>query len=172
MDLREHVRSIKDFPKEGIIFRDITGILRDGEAIRYCIDELCSKLDPTEYDIVLSPEARGFIFGMPVAYAQGKAFVPARKPGRLPGKCVGVDYTLEYATTKLEIHEDAIKKGDRVVIIDDLFATGGTTNALAKLVRDQGGIVVKALDVIELPDLHGRDNIDYPLETLISFEGE
>ena len=137
--IEEYVRSIPDFPEPGIIFRDVTSILQDAEGLHLAIDLMQEKLKDVEFDVVVGPESRGFIFGTPVAYAMGKAFVPARKPGKLPRETVSMEYALEYGTGTIELHKDSVKPGQKVVIIDDLIATGGTVEAIAKLVEELGG---------------------------------
>ena len=159
--LEEYVRSIPDFPEPGIIFRDITTILQDADGLQLAIDGIQKSLEGVDYDIVVGPESRGFIFGVPVAYAMHKGFVPIRKKGKLPCKTVSVSYDLEYGSAVLEMHEDAIKPGQKVVIVDDLIATGGTTEAIVKLIEKMGGEVVKICCVMEqnsLP-LHFLSNI-------------
>ena len=142
MDLREKVRVIEDFPKEGISFKDITTLISDGEALKEAVDKMAEFFKDKNIDLVVGPEARGFIFGVPVAYALGAGFVPVRKPGKLPADTVKVEYDLEYGSDILEIHKDAIKPGLRVAIVDDLLATGGTIAAVTKLVEQVGGEVV------------------------------
>lgn len=159
MDLKEKVRIIEDFPKVGISFKDISTLIGDGEAFRYSIDQMVSYLKDKNVDLIVGPEARGFIFGVPVAYALGVGFVPVRKPGKLPYKTTKIEYALEYGTDALEIHEDAIKPGQRVAIVDDLLATGGTIEAVTKLVEKVGGEVVSLNFVIELEELKGRDKL-------------
>ena len=142
MNLKDKIRVIDNFPKEGISFKDITTLIGDGEGLRASVDEIVKHLKDKKVDLVVGPEARGFIFGVPVAYALGVGFVPVRKPGKLPGETLSMAYDLEYGTDNLEIHKDAIKKGQRVAIVDDLLATGGTIEAVAKLVELAGGEVV------------------------------
>ena len=171
--LEEYVRNIENFPKEGIIFRDITTVIGDKDGFKMAIDGILEKLKDLDFNIVVGPESRGFIFGAPVAYALNKAFVLIRKKGKLPCETISEDYELEYGTATLEIHKDSIKPGDKVVIIDDLIATGGTTKAMINLIERLGGEVVKICNVIELVDLKARENIKgYELESLIQFEGE
>lgn len=170
--LEEYVRSIVDFPKPGIIFRDITTILQDADGLKLAVDSIRKSLEGLNYDVIVGPESRGFIFGVPVAYAEHKGFVPIRKQGKLPCKTVSMEYALEYGTAVLEMHEDSIKPGQRVVVIDDLIATGGTTEALIKLVEKLGGEVVKICFVMELKGLNGREKLKgYNIETLITYEG-
>ena len=142
MDLKEKIRTIPDFPKEGVMFRDITTLVKDGEAYRELIDQMVASLNGKKVDLVVGPEARGFVIGSALAYALGAGFVLARKPGKLPYKTMSYEYALEYGTDSLEIHEDAIQPGQNVVIADDLLATGGTAVACAKLVEKAGGNVV------------------------------
>lgn len=170
--LEEYVRSIVDFPEPGIIFRDITTILQDADGLKLAVDGIRTSLEGLNYDVIVGPESRGFIFGVPVAYAEHKGFVPIRKQGKLPCKTVSMEYALEYGTAVIEMHEDSIKPGQRVVVIDDLIATGGTTEALIKLVEKLGGEVVKICFVMELKGLNGREKLKgYNIETLITYEG-
>lgn len=170
MNLKDKIRIIENFPKEGISFKDITTVIGDGEALKYSIDQIAEYLKDKNIDVVVGPEARGFIYGVPVAYALGKGFVPVRKPGKLPGETVSVEYSLEYGTDTLQIHKDSIKKGQRVAIVDDLLATGGTIEAVAKLVELAGGEVVTMAFAIELTDLHGRDKLTkYDVMSLVDY---
>ena len=148
-----------DFPKKGILFKDITTLLKDGDKLRKAVDALCEKYKNVEVDKVLGVEARGFIFAPMVAYKLGAGFVPVRKPGKLPAKTKAVTYDLEYGTDTLEIHEDAINKGDRILIIDDLLATGGTAAGVVKMVRELGGEVLGVGFLIELTFLNGKDKL-------------
>ena len=171
MDLKEKIRVIEGFPKEGISFKDITTLVADGEAFKESIDRIVEHLKDKNVDVILGPEARGFIFGVPVAYALGVGFVPVRKKGKLPAETVSVDYSLEYGVDVLEIHKDAIKKGQRVAIVDDLLATGGTIEAVAKLVELAGGEVVCLDFAIELTGLNGRDKLkEYEVMSLVDYE--
>lgn len=171
--LEDYVRSIENFPKEGIIFRDITTVIGDKDGFKLAIDGIIEKIKDVDFDVIVGPESRGFIFGTPVAYVLNKPFVPIRKKGKLPCETISEDYELEYGTATLEIHKDSIKRGDKVVIIDDLIATGGTTKAMINLVERLGGKVVKICNVIELIDLKARENLrGYELESLIQYEGE
>ena len=145
----DYVRSIPDFPEPGVIFRDITTILQDPDGLQLAVNGLIDMLKDVDYDVVVGPESRGFIFGVPVAYAEHKGFVPVRKKGKLPCETISVEYELEYGTAELEIHKDAIKPGQKVVIIDDLMATGGTMEAIIKLVEQLGGEVVITADAHE-----------------------
>ena len=157
--LEDYVVSIPDFPEPGIIFRDITSILQDSDGLKLSIDSLLDMVKDVDFDVVVGAESRGFIFGTPVAYAMGKSFVPARKPGKLPRETVSMEYALEYGTGTIELHKDSIRPGQKVVIIDDLIATGGTVEAIAKLVEELGGEVVKICFVMELAGLKGRDKL-------------
>ncbi len=157
MNLKETIRSIPDFPKEGILFRDITTLLKNPQAYRQMIDEIVDSLKGKQVDLVVGPEARGFVIGSALAYALNAGFVLARKPGKLPYKTYSHEYALEYGTDKLEIHQDSIKQGQNIVVVDDLLATGGTSLATIKLVEHAGGNVVAARFAIELAELKGRD---------------
>ncbi|MDS0524417.1 adenine phosphoribosyltransferase [Clostridium sp. SHJSY1] len=171
MNLKDKIRVIEDFPKEGISFKDITTLIGDGEALKASIDKIVEHLKDKEVDLIVGPEARGFIFGVPVAYALGVGFVPVRKKGKLPSETVSVNYGLEYGTDTLEIHKDAIKKGQKVAIVDDLLATGGTIEAVAKLVESVGGEVVSLDFAIELTELKGRDKLEgYDILSLVDYE--
>lgn len=171
MDLKEKIRVIEGFPKEGISFKDITTLVADGEAFKESIDRIEEHLRDKNVDVILGPEARGFIFGVPVAYALGVGFVPVRKKGKLPAETVSVDYSLEYGVDVLEIHKDAIKKGQRVAIVDDLLATGGTVDAVAKLVEKVGAEVVALDFAIELTELRGRDKLEgYEIMSLVQYD--
>lgn len=171
MNLKDKIRVIDNFPKEGISFKDITTLIGDGEGLRASVDEIVKHLKDKKVDLVVGPEARGFIFGVPVAYALGVGFVPVRKPGKLPGETLSMAYDLEYGTDNLEIHKDAIKKGQRVAIVDDLLATGGTIEAVAKLVERAGGEVVSLDFVIELTELNGRGKLEgYDVMSLTQYD--
>ncbi len=171
--VEDYVRSIPDFPEPGIIFRDITTILQDPDGLQLAVDGLIRMLDGLDYDVVVGPESRGFIFGVPVAYAQHKGFVPVRKKGKLPCETISAEYELEYGTAELEIHKDAIKPGQKVVIVDDLMATGGTMEAIISLVEQLGGQVVKICFVMELAGLKGRDRLSrYSVDSLVVYEGK
>ena len=170
MNLKDKVRIIEDFPKKGISFKDVTTLLQDREALRESIDVIANHLKDKKIDIVIGPEARGFLFGVPVAYALGAGFVPVRKPGKLPYETIKTSYDLEYGSDALEIHKDAIKKGQRVAIVDDLLATGGTVAAVAKLVEESGGEVVAIYFLIELTELKGREKIaQYDIMSVIDY---
>ena len=171
MDLKKSIRIVEDFPKPGISFKDITTLIEDGEAFKYSIDAMAKHLKDKNIDVILGPEARGFIFGVPVAYALGVGFVPVRKKGKLPAETVSVDYSLEYGVDVLEIHKDAIKKGQKVAIVDDLLATGGTVEAVAKLVEKVGAEVVALDFAIELTELKGRDKLEgYEIMSLVQYD--
>ena len=150
MNLADTVRAIPDYPIPGVTFRDITTTLQDPEALHEAIDQMCEMLKDVDFDIVVGSESRGFIFGVPIAYAMHKGFVPVRKPGKLPYKVISKEYSLEYGTDKLEMHVDAIKPGQKVVIVDDLIATGGTSKAMIELIEEAGGKVVDTVFFIEL----------------------
>lgn len=169
----QYVRSIPDFPEEGIIFRDITSVIQSPEGLKKSIDGMVESLKDVDFDIVLGPESRGFIFGMPVAYALGKGFVPVRKKGKLPCETIEMEYSLEYGTAVIEMHKDAIKAGDKVVIVDDLIATGGTIEAITKMVESLGGEVVKIEFLMELAGLKGREKLgNYEIDSLIVYDGK
>ncbi|NEO11937.1 MAG: adenine phosphoribosyltransferase [Moorea sp. SIO1F2] len=172
MDLKSLIRDIPDFPKPGIVFRDITTLLRNPEGLRYTIDTLAQKFQEAgvRADYVVGMESRGFIFGPPIAYQLGAGFVPVRKPGKLPAPVYSAEYDLEYGTDKLEVHQDAFTPNSQVVIIDDLIATGGTAAATVNLVEQAGGQVVGLGFIIELRDLGGRQQLpDVPLITLVDY---
>ena len=171
--LEEYVRSIPDFPEEGIIFRDVTSVLQDADGLHLAIDTMQEKIKDLEYDVVVGPESRGFIFGTPIAYNNHKPFVLIRKKGKLPCQTVEMEYELEYGTATIEMHKDSIKPGQKVLIVDDLIATGGTTEAMIKLVEQLGGDVVGVVVLIELAGLNGREKIKgYRLDSAICYEGK
>lgn len=171
--LEDYVISIPDFPEPGIIFRDVTSILQDPDGLKLAVDSLLSMVKGLDFDVIVGAESRGFIFGMPVAYETGKAFILARKPGKLPRETVSAEYELEYGTGSIEIHKDAIRPGQKAVIIDDLIATGGTARAIAGLVEQLGGQVVKLCFVMELAGLKGREQLaGYQVESAIRYEGK
>ena len=171
--LEDYVVSIPDFPEEGIIFRDVTSILQDADGLQLAIDGLLDILRDVDCDVILGAESRGFIFGMPVAYELHKAFVPVRKKGKLPREVISREYELEYGTATLEIHKDAILPGQKVVIIDDLIATGGTIEAITKMVEELGGEVVKIAFIMELAGLEGRKKLEgFDVTSLICYEGK
>jgi len=171
--IEEYVRSIPDFPEEGIIFRDVTSILEDADGLHLAIDLLEEKLKDVDFDMVVGPESRGFIFGVPIAYNMHKAFIPVRKKGKLPCETVEIEYDLEYGSAVIEMHKDSIKPGQKVVIIDDLMATGGTIEAIVKLVESLGGIVVKIAFLMELEGLKGRKKLEgYDVDAVIAYPGK
>src|SRR5207342_1668879 len=173
-DLRDSVRSIPDYPKPGIVFRDITTLLGNPRAFRRTIDELVQPWAGGKIDKVAGIEARGFILGGAVAHQVSAGFIPIRKKGKLPHKRVSIAYSLEYGLDEMEIHEDAVVKGERVIVVDDLVATGGTAEGAVKLLRQMGAQVLAACFIIDLPELGGADkirNLDVPVRTLIGFEG-
>lgn len=171
--VEDYVRSIPDFPEKGIIFRDITTVIQSPEGLKLAIDGINEKLKGVDYDVVVGPESRGFIFGVPVAYANGKGFVPVRKKGKLPCETISQDYELEYGTATIEMHKDAIVPGQKVVIVDDLIATGGTTEAIIKLIEQLGGEVVKIIFLIELEGLKGTEKLSgYDVDAVIKYAGK
>lgn len=170
MNLKDKIRSIENYPQEGVIFRDITTLLKDAEGMKQAIDAMQEKLEGLEFDMVLGPESRGFIFGMPVAYNLGKGFVPVRKKGKLPAEVISKEYALEYGTATIEMHRDAILPGQKVVIVDDLLATGGTANAILEMVEEAGAEVVALVFLIELDFLNGRKALpNRRIETIIHY---
>lgn len=172
-ELADYIRTIPDFPEKGIMFRDITTILQDPDGLQLAVDGLRKAIADVDYDLIVGPESRGFIFGVPVAYAEHKAFVPVRKKGKLPAETISETYGLEYGTATIEMHKDAIRPGQKVVIIDDLIATGGTTEAIIKLIEREGGIVQKAAFVIELAGLNGRGRLaGRNIASLVRYEGK
>ena len=172
MDLKDKIRSIEDYPQKGVIFRDITTLLKDAEGLKDAVDAITASLADVSFDLVLSPESRGFIFGMPVAYNMGKGFVPVRKAGKLPAETISKEYELEYGKATIEIHKDAIKPGQKVVIVDDLMATGGTAEAMIKLIEGLGGEVVEVLCLIELMGVKGREKLKgYKVHSVIQYPG-
>src|SRR3989338_5475317 len=173
MDLKGKIRTVPHWPIKGVMFRDITTLLQDPEAFKHACDELYNRYKDEKIDVVVGIESRGFIFGAVLAYKLGVSFVPVRKKGKLPSKTVSHTYQKEYGPDTIEIHEDAIKKGDKVLIIDDLIATGGTVAAAIKLVEKLGGVVEELAFIIELPELKGREKIKgYKVFTMVEFEGE
>jgi adenine phosphoribosyltransferase len=172
MDLARLIRSIPDFPIPGILFRDITTLIRDGEALQETIDTMVEHYIDTDIDAIVAIEARGWIFGAPLAYELGAGFVPVRKPSKLPSEKVSISYSLEYGANTLEMHKDALTPGTKVLIVDDLLATGGSAKAACQLVEKLGGVVVGLAFLIELVDLHGRDKLKgYDIYTMVQFEG-
>ena len=171
--IEEYVRSIPDFPEPGIIFRDVTSILQDPDGLKLSIDLIQEKLEGLDFDVIAGTGSRGFIFGVPVAYNLHKAFVPVRKKGKLPCETVSMDYDLEYGTATIEMHKDSIRPGQRVVLIDDLIATGGTIEAAIKLIEQLGGVVVKVVFLMELAGLKGREKLaGYDVDSVICYEGK
>ena len=171
--IEEYVRTIPDFPEKGIMFRDITSVIQDPDGLALSIDKIDEAIGDIDYDVVVGPESRGFIFGVPIAYKNHKSFVPARKKGKLPCETVEETYALEYGTATMEIHKDAIKPGQKVVIIDDLMATGGTMAAIIRLIEKLGGEVVKIVFLIELEGLEGRKLLaDYDVASIIAYPGK
>lgn len=171
--IEEYVRTIPDFPEPGIMFRDVTSVLQDPEGLKLAIDSMIRLLDGVDFDVIAGAESRGFIFGAPIAYALGKAFVPIRKKGKLPCETISEKYDLEYGTAEIEMHKDAIKLGQKVVVVDDLIATGGTIEASIKMIEKLGGEVVKVLFLMELAGLKGRDRLaGYDVASVITYEGK
>ena len=171
MNLKSKIRVIEGFPKEGISFKDITTLISDGKAFKEAVNIMKKNLEDRNIDYIVGPEARGFVFGSAVAYALNVGFIPVRKPGKLPGETVSYEYALEYGTDVLEICEDVLKPGDRVAIVDDLLATGGTINACAKLIESQGAEVVSMQFLMELRDLKGREkNKEYQIDSVMEYD--
>ena len=171
--IEEYVRSIPDFPEEGIIFRDVTSILQDADGLHLSIDLIQEKLKDVDFDVVVGTESRGFIFGGPVAYNMHKPFVPVRKKGKLPCETISMKYDLEYGTAEIEMHKDSICPGQKVVVIDDLIATGGTIEAAIKLIEQLGGEVVKVIFLMELAGLEGRKKLSaYDVDSVICYDGK
>ena len=171
--IEDYVVSIPDFPEPGIIFRDVTSVLQDAEGLHLAIDLMQEKLEGLDFDVVVGPESRGFIFGVPIAYNLKKPFIPIRKKGKLPRETISAKYELEYGSAEIEIHKDAIKPGQKVVIVDDLIATGGTVEAIIDLIEQLGGVVVKVCFVMELAGLQGRKNLSgYDVDSAIIYEGK
>lgn len=171
--IEEYVRSIPDFPEPGIIFRDITSVLQDADGLQLAIDSMIKLLDGVDFDVVAGTESRGFIFGVPIAYEMHKPFVPVRKKGKLPCETISQSYDLEYGLATIEMHKDSIKPGQKVVLVDDLIATGGTIEAAIKLVEQLGGEVVKVIFLMELAGLKGRERLKgYDVASVITYEGK
>ena len=171
--LEEYVRSIPDFPEEGIIFRDVTSVLQDADGLHLAINGIQEMLEDVDFDVVVGPESRGFIFGVPIAYALGKSFIPVRKKGKLPCETISAEYELEYGTAEIEIHKDSVKPGQKVVLVDDLIATGGTIAASIKLIEQLGGEVVKVVFLMELAGLKGRERLKgYDVASVICYDGK
>ena len=171
--LEEYVRSIPDFPEPGIIFRDVTSILQDADGLQLAIDSIQDLVKDVDADVIVGTESRGFIFGVPVAYNLHNPFVPVRKKGKLPCETISQEYDLEYGSAVVEMHKDSIKPGQRVVLIDDLIATGGTIEAAVKMIEKLGGQVVKIVFLMELAGLNGRERLkDYDVASVICYEGK
>lgn len=172
-ELKDYVRSIPDFPEPGIIFRDVTSVLQDAEGFKLAIDSMIALLDGVEFDVIAGAESRGFILGAPIAYAMGKPFVLIRKKGKLPCETIEQSYDLEYGTATIEMHKDSIKPGQKVVLVDDLIATGGTVEAAIRLIEQLGGDVVKVIFMMELAGLNGREKLkNYEVASVITYEGK
>ncbi|MBE5937297.1 MAG: adenine phosphoribosyltransferase [Lachnospiraceae bacterium] len=171
--LDQYIRSIPDFPEKGIIFRDITSVLEKPESLKLAIDEILGKLEGVDFDVVVGPESRGFVFGMPVAYELNKSFAMVRKKGKLPCETIEKEYDLEYGSAVVEMHKTSVKPGQKVVIVDDLIATGGTIEAIISMVEELGAEVVKIVFLIELAGLKGREKLkNYDVESVICYEGK
>ena len=174
-ELKDYIRTIPDYPKPGVMFRDVTTVLDDADGLKLAIDAMQTLLDGVDFDVIAGAEARGFCFGMPLAYNMHKPFVLVRKKGKLPAETVSQKYDLEYGTAEIEIHKDSIKPGQKVVLIDDLIATGGTVEAGVKLIEKLGGKVAKCIFMIDLPELGGSQKLKeagYDVESVLSYEGE
>lgn len=170
MELKDYIRNIKDYPKEGILFRDITTLLKDKDAFKFAIDKMAEQVKDKKVDLIVGAESRGFLIGSALAYKMNSGFIPVRKKGKLPYKTISEEYALEYGTDTLFMHEDAIKKGDNVLVVDDLIATGGTALAMIKMVEKLGGTVIGSSFLIELKELNGRKEIEkYPINVLIKY---
>ena len=175
MPIKSHIRTVKHYPKQGIQFRDITTLLKDPIGFKLTIDDLIRRYKDEKIDKIAGIEARGFILGAPLAYALGKGFIPVRKKGKLPAETIGQDYELEYGTDRIEIHTDAISKGERVLLVDDLIATGGTAEAACKLIEKMGGEIIECCFVIDLPDIGGRARLEkmgQKVFAMCEFEGD
>ncbi|MDD4843380.1 MAG: adenine phosphoribosyltransferase [Anaerotignum sp.] len=170
MELKDKIRSIPDYPEKGVMFRDITTLLKDADALAEAVEQMQKNLDGLEFDLILGPESRGFIFGMPIAYNLKRGFIPIRKKGKLPAEVVSKEYSLEYGTAVIEMHKDAVQPGQKVVIVDDLLATGGTARAIVDMVESIGAEVVSLNFLIELDFLNGREVLDgYNVKTVIHY---
>lgn len=170
MELKDYIRNIKDYPKEGILFRDITTLLKDKDAFKLAIDKMAEQVKDKKIDLIVGAESRGFLIGSALAYKMNCGFIPVRKKGKLPYKTISEEYALEYGMDTLFMHEDAIKKGDNVLVVDDLIATGGTALAMIKMVEKLGGNVIGSSFLIELEELNGRKEIEkYPINVLIKY---
>ena len=171
-ELKEKIRTIPNFPKPGIQFRDITTLLSDPQAFNTVVERFVERYQDEQIDLVVGVESRGFIIGAPLALRLEKGFIPVRKAGKLPGPIHGVEYDLEYGTDRVEVHQDAIPSGSRVLMVDDLLATGGTIEGSSKLIEKAGGVIAGYAFVIELIDLKGRNRLNHPIFSLVTFEGE
>jgi len=172
-NIKKKIRTIPHFPKKGIVFRDITTLLKDAAGFKETIDALVKRYQETPIDLVAGIESRGFILAGAIAYLLGKGFVPIRKPGKLPGEAYRVEYELEYGKDAIEMHKDAIEKGANVLMVDDLLATGGTMKAACEIIEKAGGNVVECAFIVDLPDLMGKEKLkDYKVFALVEFEGE
>ena len=171
-ELKEKIRTIPDFPKPGIQFRDITTLLADHHAFKTVVERFVERYQDEQIDLVVGVESRGFIIGAPLALHLEKGFIPVRKAGKLPGPIHGVEYDLEYGTDRVEVHQDAIPSGSRVLMVDDLLATGGTIEGSSRLIEKAGGVIAGYAFVIELIDLKGRNRLNHPIFSLVTFEGE
>lgn len=170
MTFKDKIRVVEDFPQKGISFKDITTLLQDGEAYREAIDACIEKVEDLSFDLIVAPEARGFLIGAPIAYAMKKGFVPVRKPGKLPAETLDYAYELEYGTDTLQMHMDGVSKGQKVLVVDDLLATGGTILSTIRIIEQLGGEVVGALFLVELEFLKGRDKLnDYRVESVVVY---
>ncbi len=175
MPIKSRIRTVPHYPKQGIMFRDITTLLKDPIGLRVTIDDLARRYADIKIDKIAGIEARGFILGAPLAYVLGKGFIPIRKKGKLPAETIGHDYELEYGTDRIEIHTDAIEKGEKVLLVDDLIATGGTAEAACKLIEKMGGEIVECCFIIDLPDIGGRKRLEkhgHKVFALCEFEGD
>lgn len=171
--MEDYVRSIENFPEEGIIFRDVTSVLQDPDGLKLAIDSMLKFLEGVDFDVVVGTESRGFIFGVPIAYEKHKGFVPVRKKGKLPMETISKEYNLEYGSATVEMHLDSIKPGQKVVLVDDLIATGGTVEACIQMIEELGGEVVKIIFLMELAGLKGRDKLKgYDVDSVIIYEGK
>ncbi|MGN0704373.1 MAG: adenine phosphoribosyltransferase [Lentihominibacter sp.] len=171
--VKDYVTDIPDFPEPGIIFRDITSVIGDADGLKLAVDEMQAMLDGVEFDAIAGLESRGFLFGMPIAYNLGKPFIPVRKKGKLPRETVSASYELEYGTAEIEVHKDDVKPGMRVVLIDDLIATGGTLCAAAQLFEKLDASIAKIVCLLELKGLNGRSKLEgYPVDTVIAYDGK
>ena len=171
--VKDYIRTIPDFPEKGIMFRDVTSVIQDADGLKLAIDEMIKKLDGLDFDVIAGAESRGFVFGMPIAYALHKPFVMVRKAGKLPCETVSMEYDLEYGSAVIEMHKDSIKPGQKVVLVDDLVATGGTIEAAIKLVEELGGEVVKVVFLMELAGLKGRERLKgYEVESVLCYDGK